>query len=247
MMRKFTCLLLLLTAIILNSFVVYADVIVEPQDDFYLAHSQECEYVNRVFVAAGVEDVTNVYRSPVDGRVVNSVLNGNELYVEWSWNDFYYLYDLGWVHNEDVSLVYDSIAFIEDHDIYIYDEESMSIPTARLYSYPNSGDSYELVEAAEYMLIGDAFSSIYEDENGLRWGHITYYMQHEGWICIDDPTNENFNSGFVPTEQSVSQLRGADAEVIPQSINLLIIATILVVIVVLVTVLMLKFVKKKAK
>lgn len=27
---------------------------------------------------------------------------------------------------------------------------------------------------------------IYEDKNGKRWGYISYYYTHSGWICIDD-------------------------------------------------------------
>ncbi len=230
---------------------VFADVIYEPpEDDFYWAHQDECVLNERVYIAASSGDAVNIYRSPQDGTVINTVLNGNEIYTTWRWNDWYQVFD-GWVHSDDVSLIYDSEQFIADkietRDIHQYTGDEMSIPSAQLYTYPNSGDSKELVEEADYGLIGASFVHSYIDEEGREWGYITYYMSNSGWVCVDDATNTSLNSGAVPIEQSVSQQRGSDA--VPGQASapiLLIIASALVIVVVAVTlVLILK--KKKIK
>ncbi len=247
-MKKIVALLLFVFTLPLG---VFADVIYEPaEDDFYWAHQDECVLNERAYIAASSGDAVNIYRSPQDGTVVNTVPNGDEIYSTWRWNDWYQVFD-GWIHSDDVSLIYDSEQFIldkiEERAIHQYTGEQMSIPTAQLYTYPNSGDSYELVEDKDYALIGASFVHSYIDEEGREWGYITYYMLHSGWVCVDDATNTSFDSGAVPTEQSVSQQRGSDAVPGQASVPiLLIIASVLVVAVVALTLLLILRKKKTA-
>ncbi len=242
-MKKLLGGLLLLFSMIIYILPVHADVIWEPEDNFLSEHLEESVYVDREYIAAGADGVTKIYKSPQNGAVVSTVENGGAIYIGYTWNEWLYSYD-GWIHSDDVSLPYDSTQFHQDNALTEYDGGEISIPKAQLYTYPNSGVSYELIEVEDYLLIGAAFSSAYTDEDGLQWGYINYYMQHEGWVCIDDPTNSNLNSGIVPLEQSVSQKRGSDAVVEKASNIILPVATILVVAVVIITLLLL--LKKKS-
>ncbi len=245
-MKKVLTLIFVLSITLICSTSVFADVIWEPEDDFYWANADDCIPVNRTYIAASSNEAINVYVSPQNSTVVNTILNDTELYISWSWNEWYY-YDIGWIHSDDVALIYDGISFLQNNEVTEYSAEAISIPSAQLYTYPNSGNSYELIEEKDYALIGESFSSAFTDENGLTWGYISYYMQHEGWVCVDDPTNTSFNSAKIPTEQSISQKRGSDAEVGEPPFSLLIIATILVILVVAVTVIMINIKKKKAR
>ncbi len=245
-MKRYICFLLLLILSMLYTLPAFADVIWEPEDDFYWANAEDCVPVNRTFIAASSMDAINVYVSPENTSVVNTITNNTEIFISWSWNEWYY-YDIGWIHSDDVTVVYDNISFIEDNEISDYDGEEMSLPVVQLYTYPNSGNSYELIEEKDYSLIGGSFSSSYIDANGLNWGYISYYMQHEGWVCIDDPTNTSLNSGAVPTDLSISQKRGSDAEVPNTHYNVLLIATVLTVAVVSATLFLLIYKRKKVK
>ncbi len=244
-MRKILSIFILLVAILTNLQTVTADVIWEPEDDFLNANLDESVYIDCTYIAGGAQGVTKIYKSPQDGRVVSEVQNGDEIYVGWGWDDWLFT-DAGWLHSDDVSLAYDSTQFFDEHETIEYTAEGTSLPSLQLYSYPNSGDSYELIEDEDYLLIGDAFSALYTDENGLQWAYINYYMQHEGWVCLADPTNSTLNSGVVATPPSLSQQRGSDAVVESADNTLLLLASGLVVAVIAITaILLLK--KKKVK
>jgi hypothetical protein len=212
---------------------VFADVIFEPKDNFYTTHKEECEYVKRYYIAGSANGYTNVYVSPKNGKIVTEVPNGEEIYISWQWNEWLYC-NKGWLHSDDVSLKYDSISFLEEHKTTDYNDKSFSVSSVQMYTYPNSGECYEMTEVKEYASIGDSFNKLYIDDAGLMWGYIGYYMQRSGWVCIDDPVNTSLKSGELPVEKSVSQMRSSDA-VVEAPKNYLPIATGLVVLVVAIT------------
>ncbi len=244
-MKKIGLSLMLIVCIIVSmSTTVFADVIFEPNDDFYTTHKEECEYVERYYIAGSANEYTKVYMSPENGKVVNEVPNGEEIYISWQWNDWLYC-NKGWVHSDDVSLKYDSISFLKDHETTDYKDESYSVSSVQMYTYPNSGECYKMTEEKKYSTIGDSFSKLYIDDAGLKWGYIGYYMQQSGWVCIDDPINTSLKSGAVPVGKSVSQLRSSDAVVEEAPKDYLPIATGLVVAVVAITAFLLLRKKKR--
>ena len=227
---SFLCMVCLMASMYTTAF---ADVIIEPEDDFYMSHGEECEYIDRVYIAAGANGVTKVYESPEDATVLTEVPNGEEIRLTYQWNDWFYYHnaDMGWVHSDDVSLKYDHTSFLADHQATDHENTNYSVPMVQMYTYPNSGDCYEMTESIDYATIGESFSKGYVDDAGLQWGYIGYYMQHNGWVCVDDPMNKSLASGFVAVEESVSQIRGTDA-VVKTSMGYLPIATVLVVVLV---------------
>ena len=59
------------------------------------------------------------------------------------------------------------------------------------------------------MSFSEVFSTLYTDGNGQRWGYVGYYMgRRNGWVCLDDPLNEQLDTDIVPVEPSAAQLRG---------------------------------------
>lgn len=196
-----------------------ANVIFEPEDDFYEEKAEEVEISRRAYLTASADGNVKVYQSPENGRVVRKYYNNQEIRVTFQWNDWYF-YEDGWIHSEDVSLIYDTKSFLEEHETTVYEDDGYTEPVVQMYTYPNSGESYLMEESPDYSTIGDAIGEIFVDDEGKIWGYIAYYMAMSGWVCMDDPTNEHFDSGFVPVEPSVSQLRGSDAVAPPSEYGL---------------------------
>ena len=226
-----------------------ADLIWEPQDSFYERHRNECTYVGRRYELAGYDGTVSIWNAP-NGRVTATMPNGGRVTVQFRWSGgvaWGYVYgysdnrdDGGWIPMDDLSLVYDSHQFMEDHEVEIaaFDPVPVEFHSAVLYSYPNGPAGRVLEEDADYMPFSEVFTTVYTDENGLRWGYVGYYMGRENsWVCLDDPMNGNLDTNVVPAAPSAAQLRGS-ATVVPGEGQLfpLIIAGVMVAAVVVVTV-----------
>lgn len=196
-----------------------ADVIWEPQDNFYESHREECEYEGRRYQMAGYEDNVTLYSKP-GGSAQKTVDNGRDGIVQFIWQgedqDWGFVYYAGedgfegWVPMDDLTLVYDSQAFEEDHGTQIVSGDPVQVDFTQgiLYSYPGGPAGSVLEEMKEYQPFSEIFTQIYTDEDGLRWGKVGYYMGHRGsWICLDDPMNENLDTRVVVPEPSAAQLR----------------------------------------
>lgn len=219
--RLFSLLLALLTlsALVLPA---SADIIWEPEDSFYNKHREECNYVNRSYELAGYGGTVTLFTAP-GGSNKATLDNGLRGGVQFTWEGdgitWGYLSWVdgrsveGWVPMDDLSLIYDSWEFQVDHASEISDTGPVPVDfqEAVLYSYPN-GPSWEgtLKEDAGYQPFSEVFTSLYTDENGLRWGYVGYYMGHrEAWVCLDDPMNTELNTGVVPAAPSPAQVRGS--------------------------------------
>lgn len=228
----------------LPTFPTFADVIFAPSDLFWVSHEDECTYLNRSYVTAGSKGVVKMYHAPNSGLIKGIFKNGQKINMSWQWEDWYFS-GTGWYHKEDLSLFYDTIAFLEDHETTDFDNaENYSVPEVQMYLYPNSGICYTMKESPDYSTIGEALSHLYVDEQGLRWGYISYYMTSKGWVCLDDPSNPNLNSGFVPESPSVSQLRGHDA-ITPSMLLVLALSSLIVGGIVYISLKQLKKIQKK--
>ena len=261
MKRKLLSLLLLLILSIALAVPAAADVIWEPDDAFYSRHRNDCTYENRGYELAGYGDSVQLWSAP-DGRVQEELPNGIRGTVQFRWSggdtEWGYIYGLsgdwekgGWIPMDDLSLVYDSQEFMTDHADKIVNGDPVpaEFSSAMLYSYPGGPAAYVLNEDARYMPFSDVFSTVYTDEDGLRWGHIGYYMgTRDYWVCLDDPMNEHLDTGVVPCAPSAAQLRGAPTvEPGARQALPLILAAVLVVVVVAVTVFLLHKLRPRKK
>ena len=177
-----------------------ADVIWEPEDEFYQAHWEECTRVNRGYTLAGAGGSVELWSAP-DGTVLKKLENGGARniaycwtdggtewgYTEWGLDDR----DPGWVRMEDMKLIYDSQEFMKDHseEIETVDPITVDFRSVKLFPYPNGPESRatvmnDLEESIQ-------FETVYTDEAGLRWGYVAYqYGIRQRWICLDEPMIE---------------------------------------------------------
>ena len=226
-------LLLIFTAALLVSVLsgaALADVIWEPEDDFYEAHAEQCEYMNAQVYANGESGYLEVFDKP-DGSGVGFADNGQLFYAsfvyvgegeDWAiidysegdgrlmppdYNEKFYS---GWVRLSDTIEKYDSAAFSADHADSIknfegdasslLDEESIAA-----WTYPNSGELQETIEKDWVDEdFADAFSVSYTDEDGREWIFCGYYRAHRNfWVCLSDPANTELPPLNTPNPQFI--------------------------------------------
>ena len=242
-----------------------ADLIWTPEDSFYESHREECVYVNRQYEMAGYDGTVAIWDAP-GGTVRRTLSNGAHGRIQFTWSgdgmEWGYLYSYyedswqdpewgGWVPMDDLALIYDSQQFMEDHESEITTIEDLTVDfdAAVVYSYPG-GPSMErrLEENLDYMPFSEAFSDVYTDANGLRWGYVVYYMGlRDGWVCLDDPMNEHLDTNIVPVALSAAQLRDS-ATVTPgtsQQSQLILAGALVAAVVIVTAVIILKFHPKK--
>lgn len=261
-MKKVLISLLLVTAAMLSLAIpAAADLIWEPEDAFYERHRDECTYVGRRYELAGYDGSVTLWSAP-GGTAQRELPNGGQgtLQFRWSGNgvEWGYLYNIfedwqdgGWVPMDDIALVYDSQQFLEDHatDLVEGDPVPVDFDSAVLYSYPGGPMSSTLKEDRAYMPFSEVFSTLYTDGNSRRWGYVGYYMgRRNGWVCLDDPMNEQLDTNIVAVEPSAAQLRGAPT-VTPGVTQRqpLVLAGVLVALVVTVTLLVIRKVRPRKR
>ena len=216
----------LLTAVILLAAMItpaFADIIWEPYgNSFYQIHSDECSYHDRAYIANGEKGYVTVKTAPDSLAEVVNLANGTRFFVVHVWEDkdgtqwgVGYpagMFDSeGWVKLSDMAMIYDHISFNEDYssEFAEYDGSGDHLTEVYVYSYPGGVCGSKMEQGGGSYTFAEAFNHLYTDENGLRWTFIGYYMGHrDGWVCIDDPLNENLGT---ETSLTVGQVRGSEA------------------------------------
>jgi hypothetical protein len=202
--------------------VAYADVIYEPDDDFYKQHSTKCDYIHRSYTANRKSGSINLWKSPTSHKVITALENGTTLNVSFTYTDNHgktwgivelfkddnpteKLYS-GWCKMDDLLIIYDTIAFCEDHQNEFKDyngEFDGYTPENKiiLWTYPGSGvERGKLDEINQFQ----GFVYTYTDAEGRQWGYLLYKEGNEwnkgkiaknwgagSWICLSDPENED--------------------------------------------------------
>lgn len=245
---------------------VRADLIWEPMDSFYEKHVSECTYVNRLFTADGPDGEVIVYKSPVSSSVITRLKNGTRLYVsfsyeasdgiEWAVYEDSGTGDTGWMPMDYLTVVYDSISFEEefgeqiDTSGYGSLDDSCCGTDVYFWNYPGSTES-TVITVSDY---APEYSGTFVDEEGQKWGKVSYYMGLKSfWICLDNPSAD-FDALYpngVPSRGS--NLNSADRtpeKIVPNrsgTAKTLIFVTVMVLLVVLVTVVLLVILKDRKK
>ena len=259
-MKKLISFLLTVAAMLSLAMPAAADLIWEPEDSFYEKHRDECTYENRRYELAGYDGSVTLWSAP-NGTAQRELPNGGQGTVQFRWSgngvEWGYFYglegsiDAGWAPMDDLTLVYDSRQFLEDHaaDIVTGEAVPVEFDSAVVYSYPGGPVSGTLREEKEYMPFSEIFTTIYTDGSGLRWGLVGYYMGHrDGWVCLDNPLNEQLDTSIVAVEPSAAQLRGAPTVTpgVTQQLPL-VLAGALVALVVVITLLVIRKVRPRKK
>ena len=231
MKHKLSALLLALVMAAALAAPALADVMWEPYgNSFYESHRDECTYVSRGYLANGQEGYITLRSAPDSLVEVSNLANGERLYVgmtwqakdgsEWAVGEYSVQNEAGdrtwytgWVPLSELALIYDYIAFEEDHgaEFQEYDGSGDKLTEVCLYSYPGGVYSYTLEENRDYQPFSEAFQHLYTDENGLHWTFVGYYMgRNNAWVCLDDPMNEKLGAD---TPRTVGQVRGTGEEI----------------------------------
>lgn len=238
--------------------IAFADVVWEPQTDFFKKHRDECTYVD------GLKPITNgpggsvtVWESPVSDRKLNVIENGSQVYVEYTyvdklgheWGLLYSGDKSGWVPMEYLAAEPKAKSFSDKHGDEIQkSDQNFIIPEGiemiYLYTFPGSGE----INGSGPIGSDESISIIlsFTDKDGRQWGYVSYFRTQDGWLCMSDPGNDK-----IPVDEEV--LAGAvmpsEPEVIitpqPEKKNMLIPVTILAIVVTGVTVVLIRIISKK--
>ncbi|MCM1193402.1 MAG: hypothetical protein NC123_11185 [Butyrivibrio sp.] len=206
---------------------VHADVLIEPDDSFWKAHQNDCEYLYRTYTVNGADGYAIVWESPVSTRQKEVLANGESVWSNWHYTDEKgeiwcavmtgemtgqgYEKVEGWIRTSDCLVNPDYISFREAHEQEFteydpaYDRALEGLETVVLWSYPCSG-----IVKADSMdaegLRNRQFDTCWRDSRGRMWAFVGYcYGVRNTWICLDDPANPNLEADT-----------GADKDVIPQ-------------------------------
>ncbi len=188
---------LLLALVLLLAPLVRADVIALPEDSFFWSHRGECATERRYYTANGPENVLVIYRSPESSGVVERIPNGDEIRIDFIYqdeNDLSWGYtetggNLGWVPMSYLLLQYDNRSFTEEFGDRIRSlEDGKEIEaegTIRLWRYPGSTDCVEVEVDPEQL---PDYDTVFVDDGGRTWGFVVYARGYrENWVCLDAP------------------------------------------------------------
>ena len=188
--------------LMLNVLPVQADLIWEPEgDDFYTEHREECEYINRTYIANGPDGQVMVYESPLSQEIVDVWEKGKAAYISFAYDDasgvLWGIYDSGdasksgWVCLEHMARKYDSKTFCEEYQDQLTEETVLVKGNEEnkvlFWKYPGARENSEVIIEPE----GFELHLTFVDEEGHKWAHVGYYRgMKQYWVCVDAPAAE---------------------------------------------------------
>ena len=180
---------------------VQADLILEPEDQFYQAHADQCEYVDRNYYTDGSVDFWTAPNGrkkgsfPADTRLQVTHVYTDSQGAQWG---VFLDQESGWILMADVYLDYDSRQFREDHEEEILTGEEQVLAEGEkvvFWSYPCSGENWGTEELQQEL----KFSEFYTDDQERLWGNVGYYMgSRDFWICLSEPENQEISMEEEP-------------------------------------------------
>jgi len=185
--------------------IAYADLIWEPENNFYQEHKSNMVALDRSFTVNGTNGTVAVKEKPGAKQDVTSIKNGTVIYIHYSclyggeyWGYTEYYGDSvrysGWVKLDQMLVHYDYKAFAEQHRNEFYEYKGayseMKDPLSCVtWDWPGADHLKSVTEV--YL---DHFSIVhaYKDKDGREWGFITDYKGSIGfWVCLSDPLNQS--------------------------------------------------------
>lgn len=221
-MKKLLSFTLTIITLFTLAAVAYADIIWEPENDFYERHRDECTYTARRYYANGPGGFVTLYDAPGSSSYSAQYENGAALSSQFRYQDWLFVYiwnngreDGGWVPLSELYLIYDYISFEEEYGgrFQPYNGEFADydgpVEGIKLYEYPYGGSNNTLRVGQEQLLdclrgTPDTRSYIsyvyYDGENGDVWGFVGYMQGYRDfWIRLNDPTGEAGHEAGEPT------------------------------------------------
>ena len=203
----------------------YADMIAGPDNDFFRHYEGEIVDLGRNFIANSESGSVDVKEAPgmwvnpgmrrpgqEAGKTIASLKNGDVEYMQYScfydgefWG-FTPQYS-GWVELDQMLVLYDYIAFAEDHpdELYYYDggfKKIMKTRSAIAWPWPGADAPLWTLEDIDMERFTILYA--YKDEEGREWGFVPYtYGRGNLWVCLSDPLNPNLPASGPTPEPSV--------------------------------------------
>ena len=195
-----------------------ADAIFEPQNQFYLRHQEDCEYLNRTCTAR--ED-TVLWKTPNSAFEKGVLEKGEPVYVsvvytdkkglKWGLTDG----EDVWVLLADMDLTYGSEEFLAEYWNDIKVKDPVEIPAGTkvvLWTYPQSGVTRGPDGGVRTFSTALSIEPYYTDPSGREWGYSAYFQgERDLWICLSDMENEKIPGAQeeepVPAQELTEELR----------------------------------------
>jgi hypothetical protein len=200
MMKKWSFALIAVCLLLMSDFTAYADLIYEPDDDFYKQHQRQTVYLGRNFTSNGADESVSVRKEPGLENEIAKLPNGEVVFVLYSC-----LYDgdfwgftveySGWIMLNQMLVLYDYVSFDEEHkgEFYSYNGDYAEIKESRsvvVWSWPGCDNylwTFEDVDIENFRV-----SHAYIDNEDREWGFVTYmYGSSNLWICLSEPMNRD--------------------------------------------------------
>lgn len=211
-----------------------ADVIWTPDDDFYMAHSNECEYVNRDYYANGASGYTEVFSKP-GGTSLGFADNGELFHVQFSYKqgDETWLvveyskdgdkliprldgeFESGWIKYSETQLKFDTVSFdgVHSTEYKPYEGDYSELKDTHnivAWTFPNSGETCGTIDSIDENF---KINSVYTDIDGVQWGLVTYYYAiKDFWVCISSPADASLAAKDVPTPEFYTPEPGSEPQ-----------------------------------
>ena len=203
--------------------VAYADLIAEPENDFYERNASQIIYLGRSFAASGEDGSVAVKQRPGSGGNTAKLQNGEVVYIQYSclYNGDYWGFTFkpsGWVKLDQMLVLYDYVAFEEEHldEFYSYGGDYAGIKETRAalaWQWP--GSEAPLWTITDLDTENFRVSHAWTDEQGREWGFVAYlYGSRDIWFCLSEPLNRDipvFNPAPAP-EPWVSDTEHSDID-----------------------------------
>ena len=206
--RFFT--VLVVSFLLLPAIAAYADVLIEPSNDFFNHHRSDCIYLGRSFYAVGEDGTVSVKKAPNSNDNIAFIESAEIIYVDYSclykgnfWG-FAQRYN-GWIKLDEFLVLYDYVAFEEEHldNFYTYKGDYAELKKTRAavaWSWPGAESPLWTIENIDTTNFRVLYA--YKDAQGREWGFVTYlYGSPNIWFCLSDPLNKDipvFNPAPVP-------------------------------------------------
>jgi hypothetical protein len=188
----------------------YADMAVEPGNNFFKQHQNQIIFLGRSFAANGENGSVAVKKAPGARGNMARIKNGEVIFISSSClydGDFwgFTFAHSGWIKLEQMLVLYDYVAFEEDHldELYYYTGDYAEIKETRsaiAWPWPGADAllwTFEDLDAENFTV-----SCTYKDHDGREWGFVTYlYGSRNIWVCLSDPLNRDipvFNPAPAP-------------------------------------------------
>lgn len=261
-MKKMLCLISVLICSLLSEISAKADVIWVPENSFYEENHQDCEYVERNFLANGPDGEVILYRSPESSEIMETWENGHTAHISYTYRDNEgVVWGLsenserkgGWVPMEYMEVIYDAISFTEEYGTEFMEEsgflgEDYIGESIYIWEYPGSEKCFP-VEITKEMNLPEYYK-VYVDDDGRKWGYLGYYYGFDdAWICVDAPKEDadRLYPDGVPKHETKPQKDNQSKEkIVPKpDVSRILFAAVSAGILVLVTIVLLVLLKKR--